>query len=108
MTQSQAPYHARMAEAELQDAIRQAALYQGWLCYHTHDSRHSPAGFPDLCLVHPRTGKFIFWELKSGKGTVSPEQQKWLDALSTVVTPPLVSVVRPADLDRCLRVLARQ
>ena len=108
MSQPQAPYHTHMAEADLQEAIRQAALYQGWLCYHTHDSRHSAQGFPDLCLVHPRTGKLIFWEAKATTGRVSAEQNEWLDALRTVTAPPLVEVIRPADLDRCLEVLAKK
>ena len=105
MTQSQAPYHTHMTEADLQETIRQAASLQGWLCYHTHDSRHSAPGFPDLCLVHARTGKLIFWELKATTGRVKPEQNLWLDALRTVTAPPLVEVIRPADLDRCLEVL---
>ena len=108
MTQPQAPYHTHMVEADLLEAIRQAALHQGWLCYHTHDSRRSAPGFPDFCLVYPRTGKLIFWELKAATGRVSAEQQPWIDALSGVTDPPLVEVVRPADLDRCLEVLARK
>ena len=108
MPKPQAPYASFMNEGQLQEAIRQAALYKGWYCYHTHDSRHSPAGFPDLCLVHPRTGRLIFWELKATTGRIKPEQQHWLDALSAVVTPPLVEVIRPADLDRCLEVLAKR
>jgi len=106
MTESQAPYHTLMNETQLQEAIRQAASLQGWKCYHTYDSRRSNPGFPDLILVGH--GKLIFWEAKSAKGTVSPEQQQWLDALSTVTAPPLVEVIRPADLDRCLEVLARR
>ena len=107
MTQPQAPYHSHMSEAQLQEAIRQAAMYQGWLCYHTHDSRLSEPGFPDLTLVYPRTGKLTFWELKSATGRVSSEQNEWLDALRAVTEPPLVEVIRPADLDRCLETLGR-
>jgi len=98
--------HELMPEASLQGTIMQAASLQGYLCYHTNDSRLLEPGFLDLVIAGH--GRLIFWELKSANGTVSPEQQQWLDALSTVVKPPLVEVIRPADLDRCLKVLSRR
>jgi len=95
-----------MSEKQLQEAIRQAASLFGWRCYHTHDSRRSPEGFPDLVLVGH--GTLCFWELKSDRGRLSPEQKAWLDALSQVEGPPRVEVIRPADLDRCLALLQKK
>ena len=40
-----------MTETELQDLVLKAAEWQGWLVYHTHDSRRSSPGFPDLAMV---------------------------------------------------------
>ena len=51
-----------ISEAELQTAIIDCAVALGWLVYHTHDSRHSPEGFPDLILV--REPRLIIAELK--------------------------------------------
>lgn len=81
-----------MTEAQLQAAIigtgpRAPGLAQrlGWLAYHTHRSDRSPAGFPDLTLVHPRAGRLIFAELKRQKrSNPTPAQVAWLDALNVV------------------------
>jgi len=72
----------RYSEAEFQDWVIREAVACGWpkaTIYHTKDSRFSPAGFPDLVLVHGR--RRLWWELKGPKGYVEPEQQIWLDAL---------------------------
>jgi hypothetical protein len=71
-----------VTEAELQQAIVDAAGLFGWLAYHTHDSRHSAAGFPDLVLVKPP--RLIFAELKTETGRPSPAQLTWAQALSSV------------------------
>lgn len=82
-----------MSEAQLQAAIigtgpRAPGLAQrlGWLAYHTHRSDRSPAGFPDLTLVHPGEGLLRFAELKRQRKSAkpSPAQVEWLEALRTV------------------------
>lgn len=82
---TQAEYNAlqasTMTEKALQAAILGAARRQGWLAYHTHDSRRSEPGYPDLHLVHPDTGRSLFRELKTMKGKPTPDQLKWLAAL---------------------------
>ena len=45
-----------MTETQLQSAIIELARLTGWLVYHTHDSRHSAKGFPDLCMVRCEEG----------------------------------------------------
>lgn len=71
-----------MKEAELQAGIIAMAERLGWLVYHTYDSRKSEAGYPDLHLVHAATGRSMFRELKTMKGRVTPDQRKWLAALT--------------------------
>jgi hypothetical protein len=71
-----------MTEKQLQQAILDCARHLGWLAYHTHDSRHSAAGFPDLLML--RGPRLVFAELKTETGRLSHEQQAWLDAFSSV------------------------
>lgn len=95
-----------MTERQLQDQIVRMAKVQGWLCYHTYDSRRSAPGFPDLVLVHPdRSGApIIFAELKTEKGRVKPEQQAWIDAIQErmgllIGDYVIADVFRPSDMD---------
>ena len=61
--------------------------------YHTHDSRYSQGGYPDLTLVHPNNRRVIFAELKKRGGYPSTEQRLWLAALSCALEyTPNVSV----------------
>ena len=94
-----------MTEAELQSAVVEAAELGGWLRYHTHDSRRSEPGFPDLALVHPRTGRLLFVELKSAKGRLRPEQRRWLEALGLRHEAILA---RPEDLPSLVEALASE
>lgn len=96
---------AEITEAELQALIVEAAKAFGWLIYHTHDSRHSAAGFPDLVLV--RDGELLFVELKSAKGKISAAQTEWLALLGTVASID-VAMWRPHDLTDALARLARR
>lgn len=65
-------------EKDFQQRVINLAESMGFtLIYHTHDSRRSQPGFPDLVLVNPRTRRILFRELKSAKGRISPEQKQW-------------------------------
>jgi hypothetical protein len=75
---------AGMSEATLQANILQVAKDLGWLTYHTYDSRRSPAGFPDLVLVHSEQRRCIFSELKTERGRQSAAQRDWERRLRTV------------------------
>lgn len=90
------PSRPGMSEADLQTAVRDLARLTGWLCYHTHDSRRSDAGFPDLTMVHIRQRRLLFVELKTAKGRLSAAQAGWLDSLSAVGIE--CAIWRPADL----------
>jgi len=59
--------------------IYDLARYFRWRCYRTHDSRHSPAGYPDLSLLHGQ--RHVYAEIKTEKGKLTPEQRGWLVAL---------------------------
>lgn len=72
---------AAMTEAEFQAWIVRLAIDHGWqreLIYHTKNSMHSQAGFPDLVLVKPP--RALLWELKGPRGRVSPAQERWVAA----------------------------
>ena len=65
-----------MTERELQNAVLELAGYLDWITYHTHDSRRSNPGFPDLCMV--RCGRLVFAELKSERGKLTNDQRSWI------------------------------
>ncbi len=74
----------------------------GWKYYHTHDSRRSPEGFPDLVLARDRV---IYAELKSEKSQPSFEQWEWLLLLQECGEETYLW--RPSDWDELLAVLQR-
>jgi hypothetical protein len=93
-----------VSERDWQQAVVDCARWNSWLCYHTHDSRRSTAGFPDLCLV--RGAELLFVELKSEKGRISPAQRAWLDALEAAGAE--VWVWRPSQERDAFARLARK
>lgn len=86
------PFAAAMSEAELQANVTDLCRMLGLLVYHTHDSRRSPAGFPDLIIVGRR---LIARELKTAKGKITPAQHMWLNGLRHAGVD--ADVWRPAD-----------
>lgn len=92
-----------MTEKALQEAVIEAAGYLGYRVYHTHDSRRSEPGFPDLIALRERDGRRFAIELKTERGEVSPAQADWLTAFSRCGIPAFV--VRPKDLDWLLETL---
>lgn len=68
-----------LTEKQFEAQIKEIAKLFDWRYYHTWRSIHSPAGYPDVCMV--RLSKIIYAELKSEKGKVSQKQQEWLDDL---------------------------
>lgn len=67
-----------MSEATLQrNILSLATVSLDWLAYHTHDSRRSQPGFPDLVLVSNTQKRLIFAELKTERGRQSIEQKQW-------------------------------
>lgn len=70
---------ADASEAQFQRWVITRAEELGWAVYHTHDSRRSQAGWPDLVLCKPP--RLLFWELKRMGGRVEPEQERWIARL---------------------------
>lgn len=91
-------------EAAFQQQVEQLAGFYGWtLQYHTHDSRRSQPGFPDLVLLRPPEALFV--ELKGVATRVTREQRVWLDALQDCGLE--VYLWRPKDFDAMHARLAR-
>ena len=101
------PHHLRRAPQKVVEptekqfmaqVIQMARLFR-WLVYHTYDSRRSVPGFPDLVAIRaPRPGspaRLIAAELKSSRGTTTPEQDAWLQAFREVGAE--VFIWRPAQ-----------
>lgn len=104
----------RGPESEFQSAVIEAAQYNGWRVHHTRTVQIRPgvwatplqgdSGFPDLVLAHPDRG-VIFAELKSARGRLSPEQDRWLRTL--VACGAEAHVWRPTDMVTILNRLSR-
>lgn len=84
----------------MRQVVDLARLY-GWAIYHTHDSRRSVAGFPDLVLVRERV---MFVELKTDAGKTSPAQNLWLGVLTAAGATAFLW--RPKDWPTIERTLA--
>lgn len=97
---------ARAGEKGFMGAVIQAARAFGYLVYHTHDSRKSEEGFPDLVLCHRKTGRLVFAELKAEGEEPTLAQEDWLAALRRdPASVALVRCWRPSDWHEIERVL---
>jgi hypothetical protein len=85
-----------MSEVTLQARVLAAARVLGWHAYHTHDSRRSQPGFPDLVLVHEGQERVLWRELKRQQGRVRPEQAAWIRILTGAGED--AAIWRPVDL----------
>jgi hypothetical protein len=87
------------------------ARLRKWKVYHTHNSMHSPSGFPDLVLCRPP--RLIFAELKTDrKGShTTVDQEEWLAVLRLCAyyrgagSGVEVFLWRPSDFDDVREVL---
>ena len=103
-------------EKDFQRAVIELAEMLEWRVYHTHDSRGSQPGFPDLTMV--RRQRLIFAELKRQDGNPTDEQTAWLTELGRVadwtkeerpIGTPIVEVFlwRPSDWPEIEQALKR-
>jgi hypothetical protein len=89
-----------MLEREWQEQVLELAKLYRWIHFHAHDSRRSPAGFPDLVLWRERV---IYAELKTNTGSLTGDQERVIHQL--IDAGAEVYVWRPRDLDDVHRVL---
>ena len=86
-----------MTESQFQSAVIELAKLNGYrLIYHTHDSRRSVPGFPDLVLVSEHRQRALFRELRTTKGRLTPEQFDWIGSMQLAKLN--AGVWRPEDL----------
>ena len=87
----------KLSEEQFQQQVVDLAKLHGYtLIYHTHDSRRSQPGFPDLVLISEHRGRALFRELKTETGRVSPAQFSWVAGM--LLAKLNVGVWRPSDL----------
>jgi hypothetical protein len=105
MSEGQQPTSRPISEEALLQHIRALAKRTGWLTYHTHDSRRSEDGWPDLVLCDGK--RLIIAELKSATGKLTPEQMSWL-ALLAHTGKVECYVWRPTDWEGIVAILQGQ
>ncbi len=91
-----------ITEADFMAGIIRDAETLGWMAYHTHDSRRSSEGFPDLFMIHPKKHRVVILETKAMKTKTTAKQRAWivaLQAFAVVVGPKFfyAAIVRPSD-----------
>ena len=96
---------AAMTEKEWQAQVVKLAKDEGWMAYHTYDSRRSEAGWVDLVLV--RGPMLLLLELKTESGKVTDAQQAWIDALKKVRIVH-ADIARPRHWDDVRRALTER
>lgn len=90
-------------ERDLQENVRVLAKMRGYLFYHTHRSRHSPAGFPDCVFI--KNERIVVAELKREKAKLTADQQGWIDGFASCGIPAYVwrpSSWNSGEIDRVL------
>lgn len=78
---------AELTERAWQDYLVSVARLCGWRVSHFGGGwssrgyrtpcRYDGQGFPDLVMVHPRRKIILFVEVKTTKGKLSEEQERW-------------------------------
>lgn len=80
------PVPKSISEKAFMARVIERAKLHGWRVYHTHDSRRSEKGFPDLVLV--KNGRCVFAELKRSRAeSPTAEQVAWLADLAACGLP---------------------
>jgi hypothetical protein len=75
-------------EKDFTQMVMREAAARGNISYHTHDSRRSPAGFPDLVITGPTIASpdgaahgVVYMELKMPGNYPDARQREWLTTL---------------------------
>ena len=93
-----APIFAAMSEKQFQAMVVMALKAHGYMVWTVPDMTKTARGLPDVIAVHPTRvpRRVLFYELKSQRGRVRPEQADALAALSDVHGID-ARIVRPSD-----------
>ena len=100
ITNARRTMDAELSEKDWQQQIINCAEQNGWLIYHTRDSRGSAYGFPDLVLVKPP--RVLFWECKTEdekKSKPTEDQKVWIRELK-LCRAVYADIVRPHHWDQ--------
>ena len=97
---------AAITEADFQATVRELAELYGWTVFGTWNSKHSPAGEPDLRMVHPEWRRMIWAELKTETGELSRTQEDALRILARARQEWYLW--RPRHMDEIEQVLSRR
>lgn len=92
-----------MNEQQWQANVIELCKYLGYIVYHTHDSRRSEPGFPDLVIVG--NNRCLFRELKTENGEVTSAQLMWGGAL--IAAGMDWSIWRPSDIEQVKKELEK-
>lgn len=109
----------RQSEADFQLAVIQyAQMAGGYRVYHTHNSKGSEPGFPDLICVRAEfnshgivvddSAEAVIAELKVGRNKPTLDQQWWLAVLDSLATNVRAYLWTPDDWPEINRVLGRR
>ena len=107
-TDARAVLDLQISEKQFQQQIVDLARMQGWKVHAVWNSRHSPAGWPDLFMI--RNGVVLAWEVKREDGRANPTeaQRAWLHELRQI--PGMrwwnAMVVRPSSWDFIVSILS--
>ncbi len=93
-------------EKDFLEQLVAAGKRLGWRSYHTHDSRRSEPGFPDLVMASPNQRRVIFAELKTEGGQLSDDQAWWAGVLTAAGEE--YHCWRPRDWDTVLQTLVKR
>jgi hypothetical protein len=92
------------SEGCFQSWVIKIAEANGWICYHTNDSRKCVPGYPDLCLC--KGNVCIMAELKNLSNQPTAEQCEWLERLEGCTVD--ARLWRPSDMPEIERILAER
>jgi hypothetical protein len=99
-----ADYHRLVSEAVFTTQVVKLAESYNFKAYHTHDSRRSSPGFPDIVATCGDRKMTVYVELKTETGRIRPEQVEWIRELRR--SGQRAFIARPRhrdDLERLFR-----
>ncbi len=99
---SSATIAENISEKQLLSTVIDLLRFKGWMAYTVFEAeiyaRRSDKGYPDITAVRTDgLGAILFIELKSQRGRISADQQRWAEALRNN-TGAIYYLWRPSDL----------